>query len=92
MSEKQTTNNCINLGSYNYLGFAENSGPCTDQAIEACKRFGLSSSSTRHEVRDLTNDVTYKREGVSTGKQLSVTEKCTNSSGAFFPGTVKRCW
>ena len=40
---------CINLGSYNYLGFAENSGPCTDQAIDMVMDSGLTSSSPRHE-------------------------------------------
>jgi len=44
------TKNYINLGSYNYLGFAENSGPCTESAIVSCKKFGLASCSTRHEV------------------------------------------
>jgi hypothetical protein len=51
MTEEKTTNNCINLGSYNYLGFAENSGPVTDQAIAACKQYGLATCSTRHEVK-----------------------------------------
>lgn len=27
--------NVINLGSYNYLGFAENKGPCSDGAIQS---------------------------------------------------------
>ncbi|QQP35278.1 Serine palmitoyltransferase 2like [Caligus rogercresseyi] len=40
---------CINLGSYNYLGFAENSGPCTSASIEELRERGLSSSSPRTE-------------------------------------------
>ena len=44
---------CINLGSYNYLGFAENDGPCTRQAVEATKDFGLSACSSRHELGTL---------------------------------------
>ncbi len=44
---------CINLGSYNYLGFAENNGPCTEQAIETCHKYGLSACSSRHEVGTL---------------------------------------
>ena len=44
---------CINLGSYNYLGFAENNGPCTEQAIEACHKYGLSACSSRHEIGTL---------------------------------------
>jgi serine palmitoyltransferase len=41
---------CVNLGSYNYLGYAENSGPCTDSAIGAITKEGLTSSSSRHEL------------------------------------------
>ncbi|CAF0843612.1 unnamed protein product [Adineta ricciae] len=40
----------INLGSYNYLGFAENSGPCSNQAIKSIEKYGLTTSSTRHEL------------------------------------------
>ncbi|CAF3459126.1 unnamed protein product [Rotaria socialis] len=40
----------INLGSYNYLGFAENCGPCSDQAMKSIETYGISSCSTRHEL------------------------------------------
>ncbi|CAM4759396.1 unnamed protein product [Rotaria magnacalcarata] len=30
----------INLGSYNYLGFAENRGPCAEQAMSAIEAYG----------------------------------------------------
>jgi len=40
----------INLGSYNYLGFAENSGPCSEQAIKSIKEYGVTTCSTRHEL------------------------------------------
>lgn len=39
----------LNMGSYNYLGFAENSGPCTDDSEQAIKEYGLATCSTRHE-------------------------------------------
>jgi len=42
-----TTRHCLNLGSYNYLGFAETSGRCNDSAIEALKKFGSSTCSAR---------------------------------------------
>lgn len=32
----------LNLGSYNYLGFAENNGPCLDAAVDATRNFGVS--------------------------------------------------
>ena len=53
MVPEKTTKNSINLGSYNYLGFAENKGPCTDQAIDACRKYGLSACSSRHEIGTL---------------------------------------
>ena len=40
---------CINLGSYNYLGFAENHGKCTDDAIETLQNYGLTMCSSRQE-------------------------------------------
>jgi serine palmitoyltransferase len=41
---------CINLGSYNYLGFAENHGKCTDQAIDMTRSSGLTQTSPRQEL------------------------------------------
>lgn len=41
---------CVNLASYNYLGFAENNGPCTEAAIESVQRFGLAPSSVNNEL------------------------------------------
>ncbi|XP_046849497.1 serine palmitoyltransferase 2-like [Xenia sp. Carnegie-2017] len=43
----------LNLGSYNYLGFAENSGPCTDDSEQAVRDYGLAACSTRHEYGTL---------------------------------------
>lgn len=40
----------MNMGSYNYLGFAENVGPCADASEEATKTYGLGVCSTRHEI------------------------------------------
>lgn len=40
----------INMGSYNYLGFAENTGACADAAIEATQKYGAGVSSTRCEM------------------------------------------
>nr|CAD7401789.1 unnamed protein product [Timema poppensis] len=41
---------CLNLGSYNYMGFAENTGPCAEAAIEAIKKYGLSYCSPVREM------------------------------------------
>lgn len=40
----------INMGSYNYLGFAENSGACADAALEATQKYGVGVASTRCEI------------------------------------------
>ncbi|XP_078592782.1 LOW QUALITY PROTEIN: serine palmitoyltransferase 2-like [Branchiostoma floridae x Branchiostoma japonicum] len=44
------TRRCVNLGSYNYLGFAENKGPCADAAAEALQQYGAGVCSTRQEL------------------------------------------
>ena len=44
------TKDVINLGSYNYLGFAEKSGPCAEAAIAAVKQYGVGVCSSRQEV------------------------------------------
>lgn len=38
------------MGSYNYLGFAENTGTCADAAVECTKKYGAGVSSTRSEM------------------------------------------
>ncbi|XP_064178502.1 serine palmitoyltransferase 2-like [Anguilla rostrata] len=43
----------INLGSYNYLGFAENTGVCAEAAAELTKKYGVGVSSTRQEMGNL---------------------------------------
>lgn len=40
----------MNLGSYNYLGFAQNSGPCADAAEESIKEYGIAHTSPRREL------------------------------------------
>lgn len=42
-----TQTKCLNLASYNYLGFAESSGPCAEAAIASIYQYGISSGSTR---------------------------------------------
>jgi len=39
----------LNMGSYNYLGFSENSSTCTDAAEKATRSYGAGVCSTRHE-------------------------------------------
>ncbi|XP_015600745.1 serine palmitoyltransferase 2 isoform X3 [Cephus cinctus] len=44
---------CINLGSYNYLGFAESTGICAEQSIQTLEKFGCASCSTRLELGNM---------------------------------------
>ncbi|KAK0413605.1 hypothetical protein QR680_006899 [Steinernema hermaphroditum] len=44
-----TQTNVINVGSYNYLGFAQSSGPCAQAAAQAIDEQGLSVCTTIHE-------------------------------------------
>ncbi|XP_048480293.1 serine palmitoyltransferase 2 [Plutella xylostella] len=41
---------CVNLGSYNYLGFASGTGECAEAAAAATRRHGLSLCSPRAEL------------------------------------------
>lgn len=45
-----TETECLNLGSYNYLGFASNTGPCAEQSIEAIEKYGIATCSPRSEL------------------------------------------
>ena len=45
-----TETTCINLGSYNYLGFAENTGACAKQSIDTLKKNGWGVCSSRLEL------------------------------------------
>ena len=48
------TTKALNLGSYNYLGFAENVGPCVQAAEESVHKFGLGGCSSRHEYGEMS--------------------------------------
>lgn len=41
---------CLNLGSYNYLGFAEKTGPCSEAAIEGIYKYGAGTNSSRRDL------------------------------------------
>ncbi|CAH0714031.1 unnamed protein product, partial [Brenthis ino] len=45
-----TEKKCINLGSYNYLGFAAPTGECADAAEAATRRYGLALASSCAEL------------------------------------------
>ena len=41
---------CLNLGSYNYLGFAEDTGPCADAAYQSTLNYGAGTCSPAREL------------------------------------------
>ena len=67
----------INLGSYNYLGFAEKSGPCATDAINAIKTFGIANCNTGVEL-GMSFMLTF-----SGGLEWSKDDKLINNSQYF---------
>lgn len=45
-----TSTPCLNLSSYNYLGFAQSVGTCTDNAVAALEKYGVSSCGPRNVI------------------------------------------
>ncbi|ELW49868.1 Serine palmitoyltransferase 2 [Tupaia chinensis] len=43
----------INMGSYNYLGFARNDGSCQEAAARVLEKYGVGVCSTRQEIGNL---------------------------------------
>ncbi|KAG5265348.1 hypothetical protein AALO_G00241320 [Alosa alosa] len=43
----------LNMGSYNYLGFAENTGMCAEAAAAVTREYGVGVGSTRQEMGNL---------------------------------------
>ncbi|ELK01093.1 Serine palmitoyltransferase 2 [Pteropus alecto] len=48
-----TIKGVINMGSYNYLGFARNTGSCQEAAARVLKEYGVGVCSTRQEIGNL---------------------------------------
>lgn len=42
-----STSECLNLSSYNYLGFAQTEGPCADAVEEVIRKYSVSTSGSR---------------------------------------------
>ncbi|KAK6462306.1 palmitoyl transferase [Scheffersomyces coipomensis] len=45
-----TSTECLNLSSYNYLGFAQSNGVCTDFALKCLEEYGTSGCSPRSYI------------------------------------------
>ncbi|KAM1341008.1 hypothetical protein ACFX2F_005512 [Malus domestica] len=59
MTTTKHSNGCLNLGSYNYLGFAASDEYCTPHAIETLKKYSPSTCSSRVNggTMDLHNEL-----------------------------------
>lgn len=55
-----TTSTCLNLSSYNYLGFAQSEGACTEAALEAVEKYGVGCGGARNQIG--TTDLHVKTE------------------------------
>lgn len=40
----------LNFGSYNYLGFAENTGPCAEAVEKTAMKYGIGCCASRQEL------------------------------------------
>jgi serine palmitoyltransferase len=56
------TNTLLNLSSYNYLGFAQNTGPCADAVETTVNKYGISVSSARMDSG--TSDLHFRTEAL----------------------------
>lgn len=53
----RTLQNVINMGSYNYLGFAENGAESLKTVADTTLQYGLGVCSTRHEIGEFLFNV-----------------------------------
>lgn len=82
----------LNMSSYNYLGFAQSSGPCADAVEECVKRYGISFCSPRAEAGTSELALEVEREIASfVGKPAALVFSMgyvTNASS--FPALVSK--
>lgn len=45
-----TTSMCLNLSSYNYLGFAQSEGQCTETALKSVDKYGVHAGGPRTQI------------------------------------------
>ncbi|KAJ3413900.1 serine palmitoyltransferase component [Chytridiales sp. JEL 0842] len=68
-----TTRTVLNLSSYNYLGFAQNDGPCADAVETSIRKHGIATASPRCESG--TTDLHLEAEALVarfTGKEAAM--------------------
>ncbi|CCD22531.1 serine C-palmitoyltransferase LCB2 NDAI_0A03740 [Naumovozyma dairenensis CBS 421] len=80
-----TTSMCLNLSSYNYLGFAQSEGQCTDAALESIDQYGIPSGGPRTQIG--TTDLQVRAEKLMAkyiGKEDSMIFSMGYSTNANF--------
>ena len=55
------SNTVLNMGSYNYLGFAQNAGPCAEYVKENIPKYGCGVGSYRHELGRLKRKIEFSQ-------------------------------
>ncbi len=85
-----TKTECVNLGSYNYLGYAESAGPCTDAAIESVEKQGLSYASSRYSPggEDVNEDVITEFSSYCTVDKSLAAPATTLSLSTLLPSSL----
>ncbi|GMM31701.1 serine C-palmitoyltransferase [Martiniozyma asiatica (nom. inval.)] len=69
-----TSTPCLNLSSYNYLGFAQSVGKCTDDSVDALNKYGVGSCGPRNIIGN--TDLHVKTEEILAkflGQEAAVT-------------------
>ncbi|EDV29943.2 uncharacterized protein Dana_GF18993 [Drosophila ananassae] len=72
-----TETRCLNLGSYNYLGFAAAAGRCADESEERARNDGLAYCSSRCELGD--NEQLHELESL-TARYFGVEDAINHAS------------
>ncbi|CAG0890117.1 unnamed protein product [Darwinula stevensoni] len=90
-----TTTRCINVASYNYLGFAQNSGPCFEETKESIRQWGIGMASSRNESGTLELHVELEKQVARfVGKEDAITfgmgfaTNASNMSGLVSKGCL----
>lgn len=51
----------MNLGSYNYLGFSQNEGPCAEAVDGIVQKFGVGTCASRQELGTFKSKLFFYR-------------------------------
>jgi serine palmitoyltransferase len=82
------TVDCLNLSSYNYLGFAQCDGPCADAVEKTVKKYGISSISPRAEVGMQNCHVSWEGLRNENNSTIAANRIVCQSHQRFIKGTL----